>query len=127
MWGSAPFLDQLRSEVWDRYRRMCRQYGADRVARPSVALIGALAEAAAPSRAQADPLALRAAAQHAADTYEYLVERWQDPRWREVVTVAIAVGLPGLRGEPVPAQAPGGGRVGAWKSTREFLASAGIA
>ena len=98
MWGSASFLDQLRVEVWYRYLRLRDELGPDRVARPSIALLGALAEVAAPTREQGDAAAVHAAAYHAGETYEYLVRRWQDPRWREVVTVAIAVGLPGLRG-----------------------------
>ena len=99
MWGSATFLDQLRVEVWYRYLRLRDELGPDRVARPSIGLLGALAEVAAPAREGADAAALHAAAYHAGETYEYLVRRWQDPRWREVVTVAIAVGLAGLRGD----------------------------
>lgn len=98
MWGSASFLDELRSEIWDRYHRLCGQYGADRVAPPSIALLGALAELAAPIRTRHSSVAVREAAQYAGDTYEYLVQRWQDPRWRDVVTVAMAVGLTGLDG-----------------------------
>ena len=87
MGSSAPFSDLVYLELRDRYDRLRRRSDAVAVVAPDTALaqaVAAVAEVACPGEG------LRQRVHYAGETYEYVLQRWHDPRWRAMVAVARA-------------------------------------
>ncbi len=88
-----PFEGRLHAELNDRYARLCLQFGARRVISPGPALIISFSEVTREMRTQGSEDVIAECIQYAGDTYEYIVTRWQDPRWRVILAIALEMGL----------------------------------
>ncbi|HEX9729779.1 MAG TPA: hypothetical protein VGA37_14865 [Gemmatimonadales bacterium] len=85
MGSPAAFADLVYLELRDRYERLCRRSGAVGTEPPDPALARAVADATAQATRRDT---VRERVHYAGETYEYLLRRWQDPRWRALVAVA---------------------------------------
>lgn len=112
----------LQAELTDRHERLCHRYGAERVIAPSSRLIETFAELTANERGRGGGSAMRECVQYAGETYEYLVRRWHDPRWRTMMAVALEMN-PGNDWHPEEAQPARRRHRPASVMAREMLAS----
>ena len=99
----TAFYSLLQQELGDRYERLCARLGTERVVAPSTSLIEAFADVTHAARADGGGDAVRDCVRYAGETYEYIMERWQDPRWRVIVSIAFQMDL-GHRPAPEPAR-----------------------
>ena len=83
----TPVEGLLQAELRRRYERLRCVHGADNVAPPTAAVIAAFVEICKPTLADG-AAAIRGSVHEAGDIYEYIVCRWQDPRWREMLLIA---------------------------------------
>ncbi|MFQ5703873.1 MAG: hypothetical protein ACE5HT_07615 [Gemmatimonadales bacterium] len=89
----VPFEGRLHAELRDRYARLCLRFGARKVIQPGPALVVAFSEVTKEMRAAGGEDVFAECLQYAGDTYEYIVTRWQDPRWRVILAIALEMGL----------------------------------
>ncbi len=89
----TAFYSLLQQELGDRYDRLCTRLGTERVVAPSTSLIEAFADVTDATRADGGADAVRDCVRYAGETYEYIMERWQDPRWRVIVSIAFQMDL----------------------------------
>lgn len=89
----TAFYSLLQQELGDRYDLLCARLGAERVVAPSTSLIEAFADVTDATRADGGADAVRDCVRYAGETYEYIMERWQDPRWRVIVSIAFQMDL----------------------------------
>jgi hypothetical protein len=83
----TPVEGLLQAELRCRYERLRSVHGAVNVAPPTAAVIAAFVEKCKPAQMDG-AAAIRKSVHDAGDIYEYIVCRWQDPRWREMLLIA---------------------------------------
>jgi hypothetical protein len=83
----APVEGLLQAELRRRYERLRCVHGAENVAPPTAAVVTTFIEMCKPARVN-DIAAIRKSVRDAGDIYEYIVCRWQDPSWRDMLLIA---------------------------------------
>ena len=90
---------QLDAELRHRYLKLCNRYGTSAVRPIDTELVDAYARVVDGAATRGSG-AILAAVQSAGESYEFIVGRWCDPSWREMVGIALEKGL--RLEEPVP-------------------------